>query len=81
MTAISEAMTIFDVVPCPSTPVTHFAVVLAPRMDGLIANGNLGSMASLALEVRGLVHVAVNAMMDMSYSVSSGEMVQAPVHS
>jgi len=78
--AISEAVTVFDVVACPSTPVTHLAVVLAPCVNGLVANSDLGSAASFALEVGGLVHVMVDAMANVSYGVSSGEMVRTPVH-
>ena len=75
MAAVSKTIAIFDVVTCLATPVAHLAVVVAPCMNGLIANGDLGLAASLALEVGGLVHVAVNAMTNMSYSVSSGKVV------
>jgi len=73
--AIPKAITVFDIVTCFTAPITHFAVVLAPCMDGPIADGDLGSAASLALEVRGLVHVAINATMNAGYGVSSGKAV------
>ena len=44
-------------------------------------NGDLGPTTSFALEIGGLVHVAVNAAMNASYSVSGGKMVRTPVHS
>jgi len=78
--AISETVTVFNVVACLATPVAHLAIVLAPGMDGLIADGDLGLAASLALEVGGFVHVAVDTAMDASYRISSGEAVRTPVH-
>jgi len=78
--AIPETVTVFNVVACPAIPVAHLAIVLAPCMDGPIVDGDLGSTASLALEVGGLVHVAVDAAADASYSVSSGKMVRTLVH-
>jgi len=78
--AVPETVAVFDVVTRLATPVAHLAVVVAPCMNGPIANGNLGLAASLALEVGGLVHVAVNVTMNASYSVSSGEVVRTPIH-
>jgi len=78
--AIPEAVTVLDVVACPSIPVTHLAIVLAPCMDGPIVNGDLGLTASLALEVGGLVHIAVNTTTNTGYGVSSSKTVQALVH-
>ena len=80
MTAIPETVTIFDVLACLATPVAHLAIVLATCIDGLIADGDLGSTASLALKVGGLVHVMVDAVVDTSYSISGSEMVRTPVH-
>ena len=80
MAAISETVAVFNVMTRLATPVAHFAVVVAPCMNGPIANGDLGSAASLAFEVGGLVHVAVNATMNASYSVSSGEVVRTLIH-
>jgi len=80
MTAVSETVTVFDVVACLSTPVAHLAVVLAPCMNGSITNGDLGTTASLALEVGGLVHVAVDAMANTSYGISGGKTIQTLVH-
>ena len=73
--AIPKTVTIFDVMACLATPIAHLATVLAPCMDGPIANSDLGSAASLAFEVRGLMHVAVNATIDTGYGVSSGKTV------
>jgi len=75
MAAVSEAMTVLDVVACPPTPITHLAVVFAPGMYGAIANSDLSLTASLALEVGGLVHVAINATVDVGYGVSGGKSV------
>jgi len=80
VTAISKAVTVFNVVACPSTPVAHLAIVLAPCVNGAIANGDLSPTASLALEVGGLVHVAVDVTVNTSYGISSGEMVRTLVH-
>jgi len=44
-------------------------------------NGDLGLAASLALEVGGLVHVAVDTTTNAGYGVSSSKSVGAPVHS
>ena len=81
MTAVPKAITVFDVMACPSAPIAHLAIIFAPCIDGPIANGNLGSAASFALEVRGLVHVAINAVVDTSYGVSGGKTVRTTVHS
>jgi len=73
--AIPEAVTVLYVVACPSAPITHFAVVVAPCMNGSIAHSDLSPTASLAFEVGGLMHVAVNTAMNTSYGVSGGEAV------
>jgi len=73
--AISKAIAIFDVVACLPIPVAHFAVVLAPCVNGTIANSNLSSAASFALKIGGFVYVVVDAMSDTSYSISGGEAV------
>ena len=49
-------------------------------MNGMIADGVLGPMASLALEVGGLVHIMVDAMANASDSISGGKMVRTLVH-
>ena len=79
--AIPEAVTVFDVMACLPAPIAHFAVVVAPGVYGSVADCNLGLAASLALEVRGLVHVAVNAATNVGYGVSSGEVVRTLIHS
>jgi len=73
--AIPKTVTVFDVVACPATPIAHLAIVLAPCMDSLITDSDLGSTTSLAFKVGGFVHVAVNAVADAGYSVSGGEAV------
>ena len=65
---------------CLPAPVAHLAIVIAPCVDGSVTDCNLGSVASLALEVRGLVHVAVDVTTNAGYGVSSGKAVQTPVH-
>jgi len=79
--AISEAVTVLDVMACPPTPIAHLAIVLAPCMNGLVANSYLGLTTSLALEVGGIVHIAIDATINASYGVSGGKMVRTPVHS
>jgi len=80
VTAVSEAVAVFNVVASLSAPVTHLAIVFAPRINSPIVNGDLGSTASLALEVGGLVYVTVDAATNMAYGVSGSETVQTPVH-
>ena len=80
MMAIPEAVTVFDVVACPATPIAHLAIVIAPCMDSPIADSDLGSTTSFALEVGGCVHVVVDAATNASYGISSGKAVGAPVH-
>jgi len=75
VTAVPEAVAVFDVVAGSSTPVAHLAVVFTPHMNSPIANGDLGLTASLALEVGGLVHVMVNAVTNTAYGVSGSKMV------
>ena len=49
-------------------------------MNCLIADGNLGLTTSFALEVGGLVHVAINAVTNAGYGVSGGETVRTLVY-
>ena len=79
--AIPETVTIFDVVTCLPAPVAHLAVVLAPCMNGSIAYSDLSPTASLAFEVGGCMHLAVDTMANASYSVSGSEAVRTPVYS
>jgi len=78
--AISKAMAFLDVVSGPTAPITHFAVVFAPGVNGTIANSNLSLAFSPALEVGGLVHIVVNAAVNTGDSVGSGKLVRTPVH-
>ena len=80
MAAVSEAVTVLDVVASPSTPVAHLSIVLTPCMDGSIAHSDLSPAASLAFEIGGCMHLAVNMTTNASYGVSSGEAVQTLVH-
>jgi len=66
---------VLNVVACSSTPVTHFAIVLAPCIDGSIANGDLSLTTSFALVVRGLVHVAVDAAANAGDGIGGGKTV------
>jgi len=49
-------------------------------MNSMVADGDLSLMTSLTLEVGGLVHVAIDATANASYSISGSEMVRTPVH-
>ena len=55
-----------------ATPITHFAIVIAPGMYGAVANSDLSPSSSLALEIEGLVHVAINAMAYAGNGVGGG---------
>ena len=81
MTAVPEAITVFDVMACLSAPIAHLAVVVTPGMYGPVADCYLGSTASLAFEIWSLVHVAIDTTTNAGYGVSSGKTVRAPVHS
>jgi len=70
--AIPKAVAVFNVVACPATPIAHFTIVLAPGVYGAVANGDLSPLSSLALEIGGLVHVAIDAMADAGNSVGGG---------
>ena len=78
--AVSETVAVFDVVACSSAPVAHLAVVLAPCMNGSIAHSDLSLAASLAFEVGGCMHFAVDMTVNASYRVSSSKAVRTPVH-
>jgi len=71
MSTVAERVAFFNVVTCPTTPIAHLAVVLAPSMYGMVANSDLSLLSSLTLKVGSLVHVTVNAAMDTSNGVSS----------
>ena len=78
--AVSEAIAVLDIMTGLPTPIAHLTTVLAPCMNGSIANGDLGSAASLALEIRSLVHVMVNAATNTGYGISGSKTVRTPVH-
>jgi len=68
-------MAVFNVVTCFPIPVAHFAIVVAPSMNSVIAHGDLSLMTSLALEVGGLVHVAVDTATDSGDSIGGSKTV------
>jgi len=73
VSAVAEGVALFYVVACLTAPITHFVVVLAPSMYGVIMDSDLSLASSFAFEVRGLVHVAVDATTDTGDSVGSGK--------
>jgi len=80
VSAVAEGVALLYVVACLTAPVAHFVVVFAPGMYGAITNGSLSPVSSLAFEVRGLVHVVVDATADAGNGVGGGESLQASVH-
>jgi len=79
--AVTKGIALFNVVPCLTAPITDFVVVFAPGMYGLIADGDLSLASSLAFEIGGLVHVAVNAATDAGDGIGGGKSFRALVHS
>ena len=73
VSAIAEGVALFYVVTRLATPIAHFTVVLAPGMHGTVTDGDLSPSSSLAFEIRGLVHVAVDAATDAGNGVGGGE--------
>jgi len=73
VSAIAEGVALFYIVACLTAPIAHFVVIFAPSMYGVIMDGDLSPASSLAFEVRGLVHVAVNAMADTGDGIGGGE--------
>jgi len=80
VSAITEGVTLLDIVTCLTTPVTYLAIVFAPGMHGTVANGNLSFASSFAFKVGSLVHVVVNATMDMGDGVGGSQAFRAAVH-
>jgi len=78
--AVAEGVALFYVVACLTTPVAHFVVVFAPGMYGAITNGGLSPASSFALEVGGLVHVAVDVTADAGNGVGGSKSLRALVH-
>ena len=66
--------------PSLATPVAHLAIVLAPGMHGVVTDGDLSPLSSLALEVEGLVHVAIDVMVYVGNGVGSSKSFRTPVH-
>ena len=73
MLAIAEGVAFFYIVACLTTPVAHLVIVLSPGIYGTIADSDLSPTSSFALEVRCLVHVAVDATTDASDGIGGGE--------
>jgi len=71
--AIAEGVTLLYVVTRLATPIAHLVVVLAPGMQGTVADSGLSPLSSFAFEIRGLVHVAVDAATDVGNGVGGGE--------
>jgi len=80
VSAVAEAVAIFDIVTGLAAPVAHLAVILAPSMYGMVADGDLSSSPSLALKIGGLVHVAINVMAYMGNGIGGSKSLQASVH-
>jgi len=80
VSAITEGVTLFYIVTHLATPIAHFVVVFAPGMYGTVADGGLSPSSSLAFEVRGLVHVTVNAVTDAGNGIGGGKSLRASVH-
>jgi len=73
VSAVTKGIALFDVVPCLTAPIAHFIVVFTPGMYGTIADGDLSPASSLAFEIGGLVHVAVNTATDAGDGIGSGK--------
>jgi len=71
--AITERVALFYIVAHLAAPIAHLVVVFAPGMYGSIANGDLSPASSLAFEVRGLVHVTVDAVTDMGDGIGGSK--------
>ena len=80
MLAIAEGVTFLNVVTHLTTPIAHFAILLAPGMYGVVANGNLSPASSFALEVGGLVHVAIDTTVYTGDGIGSGELFRTSVY-
>ena len=75
MTTVSEAMTFLDVMPSPTTPVAHLAIVFTPGMEGMVTNSNLSLVSSLACKIEGLVTVVIDMMANVGDGVSGSEAI------
>jgi len=80
VSAVAKGIALFYIVTCLAAPIAHLVIVFTPGMYGTIADGNLSPASSLAFEVRGLVHVAVDAATDAGDGVGSSESFRASVH-
>ena len=80
VTTVPNAVTFFDVMACLSAPIAHLAVVLAPSVESSVTNCYQGSASSFALEVRGVVHVAIDASTNASDCVGSSESFGTSIH-
>jgi len=73
VSAIAKGVTLFNVVASLATPITYLAIVFAPGMYGAVMNSDLSPSSSLALEVGGLVHVAIDATVYMGNGIGGSE--------
>ena len=71
--AIAEGVALFYVVACLTAPIAHLVVIFAPSMYGMVVDSDLSFASSLAFEIRGLVHIMVNAVMDTGDSIGGGK--------
>jgi len=78
--AIAERVAFFNVVTCLAIPIAHLAIVFAPGMYGMVVNGNLSFASSFALEIGGLVHVAVDTLTDTGDGIGSSQAFGTMVH-
>ena len=69
--AVPKAVTVLDIVSSLTAPIAHLAIVLAPGMDGTVADSDLSPASSLALKIGSLVHVAVDAAMNVGDGIGS----------
>ena len=80
MAAVAKTVTLFNVVAGLTTPIACLAIVLSPRMNGTISNGNSGFTPSSPGEVRGRVVVVINVTANASNGIGGGKAVRTLVH-
>jgi len=80
VSAIAEGVALFYIVTCLATPIAHFVVVFAPGVQGTVTDGSLSPSSSFAFEIRGLVHVTVNAATDAGNGIGGGKSLRALIH-
>ena len=73
VSAITKGVALFDIVACLTAPIAHLVVVFTSGVYGMIVDGNLGPVPSFAFEVRGLVHLAIDAATDAGNSIGGSK--------